>query len=161
MRNGRPHFYRASTACKSLESPGPAPLLAADMRRQLSLILTLSAWLLATGSPWDLVQTFAWGRMITTYSQSMPLLQAVKKTFSGEALCGVCELVQSATQQQDAAGAKVAGTKAPEKIFFVSTPRALVFASPAPVCAGLVPDVSAPLSAERPAPHLPPPRSAA
>ena len=153
--------HRTSTGPKSLESSGTARLLAADMRRQLSLVLTLSAWLLATGSPWDLVQTFGWGRMIATYSQSMPLLQAVKKTFSGEALCGVCELVQSATQRQDAAGAKAPGTKAPEKIFFVSAPRALVFASPAPVCAGLVPDVSAPLSTERPAPPLPPPRSAA
>jgi hypothetical protein len=161
MRIGRPNFYSASASRKSLESRAAAPLLAAGMRRQLSLILTLSAWLLATGSPWDLVQTFGWGRMIATYSQSMPLLQAVKKTFSGEALCGVCELVQSATQRQDAAGAKVAGTKAPEKIFFVSAPRALVFASPAPMCAGLVPDVSAPSSAERPAPPLPPPRSAA
>jgi hypothetical protein len=49
------------------------------MRRKFSLILTLAAWLLATGSHWDLVQTFGWGRMIATYSQSMSFAQAVKK----------------------------------------------------------------------------------
>jgi hypothetical protein len=128
------------------------------MRRQFSLVLTLAAWLLATGSHWDLVQTFGWGRMIVTYSHSMPLLRAVQKTFTGDTLCGVCEAVQDAKQQQDATGAKVPGTKGPEKIFFVSTPGVLVHATPAPSCVGLVPAVSALLSAEHTAPPLPPPR---
>jgi len=128
------------------------------MRRQFSLVLTLAAWLLATGGHWDLVQTFGWGRMIVTYSHSMPLLQAVEKTFAGDTLCGVCEVVQGAKQQQDANDAKVPGTKAPEKIFLVSAPGALVFASPAPLCVGLVSADSALLSAERATPPLPPPR---
>jgi hypothetical protein len=70
------------------------------MRRKLSLITMLTAWLLATGSHWDLVQTFAWGRMIATYSQSMPLTQAIKLTFTPDNLCGVCESVSEAKQQQ-------------------------------------------------------------
>jgi len=49
------------------------------MRRQLSLILTLTAWLLATGSHWDLVQTFALGRMFASYAQSMSFTQAAQK----------------------------------------------------------------------------------
>lgn len=72
------------------------------MRQRLSLITMLTAWLLATGSHWDLVQTFAWGRMIATYSQSMPLAQAVRLTFTPDNLCGVCESVSQAKQQQDA-----------------------------------------------------------
>ena len=131
------------------------------MRRQVFLVLTLTAWLLATGSHWDLVQTFGWGRMIVTYSRSMPLRQAIEKTFSGDTLCGVCELVQGAKSQQDANGAKVPGPKAPEQIYFVSTPGVLVYATPAPLCAGLVPAVSALLSADRTAPPLPPPRTLA
>jgi hypothetical protein len=71
------------------------------MRRKLSLITMLTAWLLATGSHWDLVQTFAWGRMIATYSQSMPLAQAIKLTFTPDNLCGVCESVSEAKQHQD------------------------------------------------------------
>lgn len=127
------------------------------MCRQCSLILTLVAWLFATGSHWELVQTFAWGRMITTYSRSMPLLQAVKKTFSGEAMCGICEAVREA-RQQDANDARAPGPKAPEKIFIVSVPSAPVLASPVPVCAGLVPDLLALASAELFAPPGPPPR---
>ncbi len=142
--------------------PGPGVrLFASDMRRQLSLLLTLTAWLFATGSHWDLVQTFGWGRMIVTYTQSMPLVRAVEKTLAGDTLCGVCVVVQDAKQQQDAAGAKAPGTKAPEKIVFVSTPGVLVYTSPAPLCAGLVPAVSALLSADRTAPPLPPPRTLA
>ena len=38
------------------------------MRRKLSLVLTLTAWLLATGSHWDLVQTFAYARMFADKS---------------------------------------------------------------------------------------------
>jgi len=143
---------------KWLDPGRTAPLLAADMRRRFSLILTLAAWLLATGSHWDMVQTFAWGRMITTYSRSMPVVQAVKKTFSGEVMCGLCELVQSGRQQQDGSGAKVPGAKAPEKIFIIVTAGAPVFLSPATLCVGLIPAGSAPLSAERSAPPLPPPR---
>lgn len=63
------------------------------MRFRLFQILTLSAWLLATGSHWDLVQTFAWGKMIASYSKTMPLNRAVQLTFSGDNLCGVCEFV--------------------------------------------------------------------
>lgn len=131
------------------------------MRRQLSLILTLSAWLLATGSHWDLVQTFAWGRMFATYSQSMSFTQAAKKTFSSEGMCGVCEVVSTAKHGADAADGRTPGHKAPAKIFLVSAPAALVFASPAPSCAGLTAAVPALASADRPPPLLPPPRARA
>ncbi len=131
------------------------------MRRQLFLVLTLAAWLLATGSHWDLVQTFGWGRMIVTYAHSMSLRQAVEKTFAGDTLCGVCEVVQGAKEQQDAAGAKAPGSKAPEKIVFLGAPGVLVYATPAPSCVGLVPAATALLSADRPVPPLPPPRTLA
>ncbi|GAB5560921.1 MAG: hypothetical protein SynsKO_25680 [Synoicihabitans sp.] len=70
------------------------------MRAKLSLILTLFAWLVATGSHWDLVQTFAWGKMFATYSQSMSYVEAAKLTFSADNLCGVCEIVAEATQDE-------------------------------------------------------------
>ena len=128
------------------------------MRRQLSLILTLTAWLLATGSHWDLVQTFAWGRMLATNAQSMSWVAAAQRTFSPEGMCSLCETVAAARQQQDAADAKVPGAKTSSKIFMVSAPAALVFVSPAPACVGLTAAVPALTSAERAAPPLPPPR---
>ena len=128
------------------------------MLRRFSLVLTLAAWLLATGSQWDLVQVFGWGRMIATYSRTMPMRAAVRQTFSGETLCGVCQAVQAAKQQQDANGAKVPGSKAPEKIFVMNPARVRVFATPAALCVGHASGDPAPVSADRSAPPGPPPR---
>ena len=130
------------------------------MRRQLSLVLTLVAWLLATGSQWDMVQTFAWGHMITTYARSMPLLRAVEKTFDGDNLCSVCELVQGA-KQQDANSAPLAGAKAPEKLFVVQSATRLVYATPANFAVSTILPRLGWVSAERATPPLPPPRSVA
>ncbi len=73
------------------------------MRRR-SAIFVLCAWLLANGAHWDLVQSFAWGRMIATYSQSMPLSEAIRLTFTADNLCGVCEFVADGKTRADADG---------------------------------------------------------
>jgi len=104
----------------------PLFFFGASMRRKLSLITMLFAWLLATGSHWDLVQTFAWGRMIATYSQSMPLAQAVRLTFTPDNLCGICESVSEAKQHQDSA--LPADGKAFGKILLVCPPSPVFFA---------------------------------
>jgi hypothetical protein len=71
------------------------------MRQKLSLVMTLAAWLIATGSHWDLVQTFAWGKMFATYSQSMSYADAARLTFTPGNFCGVCEFVADASQAGD------------------------------------------------------------
>ncbi len=149
----------ASTQPQKLEHRRPLAFAAAVMRRKVSLVLTLAAWLLATGSQWDLAQTFAWGRMIVTYSCSMTVTQAVQKTFSGE-MCAICAAVQDA-KQQETAGASAPEGRLTAKIILVCAPRTPGLFSPAPFCAGLAPAVSAPLSAERSAPPSPPPRELA
>lgn len=98
------------------------------MRRKLSLITMLTAWLLATGSHWDLVQTFAWGRMIANYSQTMSIGQAIKLTFTADNLCGVCESVSEAKQQQDAA--VPSDGKSTGKILLVFQPQSVFVALP-------------------------------
>ena len=129
------------------------------MRHKLSLVLTLAAWLLATGSHWDVVQTFAWGRMIATYSQTMSLTQAVQKTFSAGATCGVCEIVATA-KSQDAANpaAPTAPGKTLEKIHlvFAPAPAAPLLLSSASFSWSLS-DQTVPVSC-RAAPPVPPPR---
>lgn len=125
------------------------------MRRKLSLITMLTAWLLATGSHWDLVQTFAWGRMIATYSQSMSLAQAVKLTFTPDNLCGVCESVSEAKQRQDAAlpsDAKPAG-----KILMVFQPQA-VFVAELALSGTWISSEEHPAWRDRSPPPVPPPR---
>jgi hypothetical protein len=125
------------------------------MRRKLSLITLLTAWLLATGSHWDLVQTFAWGRMIATYSQSMPLAQAIKLTFTPDNLCGLCESVSEAKQHPDAA--LPSDGKAPGKILLVYQPAPMFHVMP-PVSGAWLPGVAVWDERERLAPPVPPPR---
>ncbi len=129
------------------------------MRHKLSLVLTLAAWLLATGSHWDVVQTFAWGRMIATYSQTMSLTQAVEKTFSAGATCGVCEVVATAKSQDSANPAlPTAPGKSLEKIHlvFAPAPAAPLLLSSASFSWSLS-DQSVPVTC-RAAPPVPPPR---
>jgi hypothetical protein len=66
------------------------PCVPSFMGRRLALILTLTAWLFATGSHWDLVQTFGWGRMIAAYSKTMPLAEAIRLTFTTDNVCSIC-----------------------------------------------------------------------
>ncbi|CAM2987679.1 hypothetical protein [Rariglobus hedericola] len=125
------------------------------MRRKLSLITMLTAWLLATGSHWDLVQTFAWGRMIANYSQSMSLAQAVKLTFTPDNLCGVCESVSEAKQHQDSA--LPSDAKSTGKILMVFQPQPVFFAT-LPVIGKWTPSVTSPVMRDRSPPPVPPPR---
>ena len=127
------------------------------MHHKLSLLLTLAAWLLATGSQWDLAQTFAWGRMFVTYSRTMSVAQALQKTFDGE-MCAICDAVQDAKQGQSPDGTTAPDNRLTAKMIFVGAPAAPFLTRPAVLCTGLAPDLSAPLSADRSAPPSPPPR---
>jgi len=132
------------------------------VRHKFSLILTLCAWLLATGSHWDLVQTFAWGRMIASYSQSMAFTKAVQKTFSVEGMCGVCVAVQDG-KKQDGSANRTPGApgKSLGKILLVFAPAItapLLFSSAS--CPWSHSDQLTPTS-DPAAPPVPPPRALA
>lgn len=126
------------------------------MHRKLSLIVTLVAWLFATGSHWDLVQTAAWGKMFADYSRSMSYLDALQMTFSVEGLCSVCEFVDD--MKSDANGNPAPAEAGTRKIqLALATVPRVVFATPEKPTwlhdDPLIPDSS------RAAPPLPPPRS--
>lgn len=72
--------------------------------RRLSALFVLCAWLFSSGAQWDLVQGFAWGRMIANYSRTMPLSEAIRMTFKADTLCGVCEFVADGKTRADADG---------------------------------------------------------
>lgn len=143
----------------TLESAGFRGFLAgASMPRRFAIVVTLFAWLLATGSHWDVVQTFAWGRMFAINSHTMSLTDAVKKTFSAEGRCDLCKTVSRAKTHQDSAEGNVPSVKSPEKIPLANTPPSPVFLAPAPLHLGLLPSIAALASAEPTAPLLTPPR---
>lgn len=66
------------------------------MRRTLSTVCLILAWLCANGAVWNVVQVVAWAKMFHEYSQMMPAADALELTFDGSAPCELCTIVQDA-----------------------------------------------------------------
>ena len=128
------------------------------MRRRLAFVLTLTAWLLATGSHWDVVQAVAYARMFADNARTLPLGAALTRTFSPEGRCNMCAAVDTAKQAADHANAPASAEKFSGKIVLTHEPPArFIFAiAAAPAWPDSTPS---PVSAERAAPPLPPPRA--
>jgi len=128
------------------------------VRRTISTICLLLAWLCANGAVWNVVQAVAWAKMFHDYSQVMPAGDALELTFDGSAPCGLCHLSQdaqdSARQQLPADAALGAGA---EKILFVAdSAAAFVLVAPDSAWPGLVHEAG--LTRSEPVP-VPPPRA--
>lgn len=127
------------------------------LRRKFSLILTLVAWLFASGSQWDIVQAFAWARMFAENARVLPLPAALALTFSPEGRCGLCGAVSTAKAQQDERGPGVASASFEGKLLLAFAPTPVVLVAPPRLtawpAAGPVPR-----SATRARPPVPPPR---
>ena len=62
------------------------------MKRLCSLLMVLAlAWQI--GLPQGLLQTVAWGWMITSYSQESGFGEGLRKTFDGQHPCSLCERI--------------------------------------------------------------------
>jgi hypothetical protein len=47
------------------------------------------------------LQTIAWGTMLSDFSRTSSLEEAAKKTFDGEHPCALCKVVEQSKQQED------------------------------------------------------------
>jgi len=72
---------------------GLLPLL-----RHSFLILAMFSLL---GGHWAILQTVAWTQMLRDYSQNATVVEAVEKTFSGDAPCTMCKQITKGRQQQE------------------------------------------------------------
>lgn len=128
------------------------------MRQRFALILTFAAWLFATGSHWDLVQTFAWGQMFARYAQTMSYTEAARLTFTPDNFCGICEVVQEARHSTDESGQPAPAEAGAQKIqLALGIVPHVVIVAPAPEPWSLSDhSVPAPLAV---APPVPPPRA--
>lgn len=116
--------------------------------------MILTSWFLATGSQWDFVQAFGWGRMFVGYSSTMTVSAAVERTFSGE-MCEVCRAVRRA--KRDEGKTTSTGDLAKAKVILYCAAIA-PFAIATPDNPGWWHVERAPVSALRAAPPVPPPR---
>lgn len=76
--------------CHRLSARKPA-----RVRRRISIAALCLAWLCANGAIWNAVQVVAWAKMFHDYSQVMPVAQALKLTFDGEAPCDLCTIAET------------------------------------------------------------------
>jgi hypothetical protein len=60
------------------------------VRRRISTIALVIAWLCANGALWDAMQVAAWGKMFAGYSESMSITEALRETFDGSKPCEMC-----------------------------------------------------------------------
>ena len=127
------------------------------MRSRLSLFTLLLAWLLATGSQWEIVQVFAWGRMITESVRTESLSCAIQDTFEGKAPCAICRLV-SAVKKQMPDEAPASSQEERLKVFLIAFAPEKPRMAPLQTCIGTVDTERSMESALRGAPPVPPPR---
>lgn len=66
------------------------------MRRKVSLVCLLFAWLCANGAIWNAVQVVAWARMFEQNVRMMPVTRALQVTFDGSAPCALCHISEKA-----------------------------------------------------------------
>lgn len=102
------------------------------MRRKISLLCLLVAWVCANGVVWNAVQVVGWTKMLHDYSRVMPVGEAIKLTFSGEAPCDFCRVAESGRGQAEQQLPHDVLGSAAERILFVAD-AAPVVVLPAPL----------------------------
>ena len=128
------------------------------MRSRLSIFTLLVAWLLATGSQWEVVQVFAWGRMIAQSVRQESLSCAIQDTLDGKAPCALCRLVAAAKKDLPPE-APSSNQDEKFKVFLISFSADQPRSAPLPTCIGFVNTYVGMKSALLSAPPVPPPRA--
>ncbi len=101
------------------------------MRRKISILCLLVAWLFANGVTWNVVQVVAWARMYRDNARTMPATQALQVTFSGEAPCDLCRMADAAKNTADQQLPHDAIGSGSEKFLLACTvPAPVIFLSP-------------------------------
>lgn len=114
---------------------------------RLGHVLLIVALLAATGTHWTVLQSVAWTTMLVGNLRTVPLREAVQRTFDGKHPCKLCHEISKGK----AAEQKTEFPVWAKKLEFVAQRPVLVFS--APTHYRLVPEF---LSAGTDRPHRPP-----
>ncbi|MGD1030917.1 MAG: hypothetical protein ABSA05_07210 [Opitutaceae bacterium] len=125
------------------------------MLRCLQIPVLILLCVIAAGAQWDLVQVYAWGRMVADHSSTMPLQEAVTKTFDGE-MCPICRMVAKARQQEQSRSAAAKSAVAGKVLLFFQAVPPVILAGPGSYA--WLPGESRPMAELRWAPPVPPPK---
>lgn len=127
------------------------------MHRNIHVVGLLVLSVLGSGVQWDLLQLFAWGRMISEHARTMTFAAAVGKTFDGE-MCPLCGMAAAAKKQEQSLP-NAPDTQSENKLLLFFQSGARVIISAPGVEFGPPGDVMLPADVCF-APPVPPPRQA-
>jgi hypothetical protein len=128
------------------------------MHSKFTHLLMLTAWLLATGVQWDVVQVLAWGRMFANYARVLPVRDAWELTFAVNGMCDACHAVQDAKQDEAGNPATSVSATAKEPLVFQSPDQIVIVA---PTALPWIVVEARMVAHERAQPPTPPPRGVA
>src|SRR5580698_7957748 len=85
--------------------------------------LVALALCLSMGGHWFCLQSVAWAKMVTVYSQDHPLSQAIAQTFDGDHPCDLCKHIAKARNNEKK---QVRETLVAKKDLFCATNQVLL-----------------------------------
>jgi len=68
--------------------------------RRLAKACLVAALAVSLGLHWALLQAVAWAGMVTSYSRTMPVAEALARTFDGKHPCNLCKLVREGQKSE-------------------------------------------------------------
>jgi hypothetical protein len=113
------------------------------------MLLICVAFFALAGGHWVVLQMIAWAQMVRDYSKSVPIAEAIVRTFSGEYPCGMCTRISAERQKEEKAPAVVKVEKNAEICPFsareiLSAPEGRRYSYPNPRQVALVERLEAP-----------------
>ncbi len=71
------------------------------MFRISGMLLICVAFFSLAGGHWAMLQMIAWAQMVRDFSKSVPVVEAIVRTFSGEYPCGMCTRISAERQKEE------------------------------------------------------------
>ena len=101
------------------------------MRAKFVQVLIVFALVCAIGAHWAILQSVAWVGMVVKYSQSVPLQEALERTFDGKHPCKICKVVQAGKRAEQKPSVQKVETKldfflVSKQVIVLSAPHALI-----------------------------------
>ena len=125
------------------------------MKRISALLLVgVLAW--NSGLPQGILQTIAWGKMISSYSEQSGLEEGLRKTFDGQHPCNLCERIAQSRPDSTPTHLAVAPIPPADLLWVLETFTARILPSEQNP---LFFSVTCLIGANRASPLLPPPRA--
>lgn len=96
------------------------------MLSRLPRFLIIVALAGSIGLHWAFLQSVAWVSMVVTYSQDVPITEAISKTFDGQHPCKLCKGIAAGKKSEQ----KTEFPPLVKKLEFVSARAAFIFTAP-------------------------------